>query len=746
MGQTVNFGTTTILKYQDLTNANFYDIINSQPMQKRGNGNPATRNPVYYKDMVTSFDIETTRIHDYTKEQLQKAKEDDKPLSDDSVMYIWQWGFSYKVQTAPQCFTWNTIVVYGRTWSQFKELLNNITKGLKYNEFIVVYVHNLAFEFQFLRGILPFSDDDVFNIKARQPLKAKSRHLEFRCSYKNSNMSLRKLAEQMQTPHQKTELEYTKKRFWYTPLTDEEIEYCVNDVICLNEAMIIKMEQDGDNLYKIPLTSTGYVRREVRRAVHSDKNLLKRIRKMMPDYDTYLELKEAFRGGNTHANRYYSNETLTADLYGKIHSADRSSSYPAVICNCEFPMSSFSTVYNPTLNNVMHYITNLHLAVLMRVKMSNVRLKDDTWGCPYLSESKCRNIVNGYYDNGRVLQADYLETTITDVDLQIIISEYDADFDFIDVKTAKYGKLPQVIIDEVIKYYVNKTKLKGIAGSEYFYNKNKALLNSIYGMMVQDLVKILILFVDNWDDGSTGEYVQDITADPQEILEKAEKKGFLNYAWGVWVTAWARYELERGIRLVHETDGAVFLYCDTDSVKYIGDVDWSKYNAEKIKESNASGSKAQDPKGNWHYMGVFEPEHDMDAFRTMGAKKYAYTENGKLSITIAGVGKKSGAEQLTKTALFKSIDFTGKSNPAPIAPIDLMQEGFTFTGEAGGLEAVYNDLPLGYTKYEQNEEGRVVEVVSNVTLRPSTYTIGLTAEYKRLLMGCSDGESWDDVI
>ena len=64
--------------------------------------------------------------------------------------------------------------------------------------------------------------------------------------------------------------------------------------------------------------------------------------------------------------------------------------------------------------------------------------------------------------------------------------------------------------------------------------------------------------------------------------------------------------------------------------------------------------------------------------------------------------------------------------------ITAFRDGFTFY-EAGGLEALYNDRPE-IDRWEV-EPGRYVGIVSNVVLRESTYTLGLTAEYLRLLRG-----------
>ena len=112
--------------------------------------------------------------------------------------------------------------------------------------------------------------------------------------------------------------------------------------------------------------------------------------------------------------------------------------------------------------------------------------------------------------------------------------------------------------------------------------------------------------------------------------------------------------LEEGIRLVHDTDGADFVYCDTDSVKYTGNVDWTAYNTARILECEESGSMATDPQGVTHYMGVFENEDRKDTgyayryFKTLGAKKYAYVEEegGNVHCTIAGVNKAKGGKEL----------------------------------------------------------------------------------------------------
>lgn len=674
------------------------------PLVKRSRGNHGG-NKRNYLNIVTAFDIETTLLD-----------------NQQSIMYIWQWQFG------------NDITVIGREWSEFTDLQKRIQAVLPDETWLVVYVHNLSFEFQFLKGIYEFLPDDVFAIASRKILKCDMRKcFEFRDAYRLTNMSLKEFTAAFHVKHLKLsgeEFDYSQKRYPWTPLTDRQLEYCINDVWGLVEAVQALMARDGDTLFTIPLTSTGYVRRNAKRAMRNGihHNFVKSI---VPDYELYKALREAFRGGNTHANRFF-----TGDIVRDVHSADRSSSYPAVMCNCEYPMSIFVPILASDLNleYVSRCITIRHKALLLRVGIKNLKLKNYFWGCPYLSRDKCRNLHNASntVDNGRILSAEYLETTITDIDLKIILQEYDGELIILQGWYSSYKPLPRPLIDEVISYYRDKTTLKGNDEQRIYYDKAKALLNSLYGMMAQDPVKAKQIFqqIGDYETAITQVVMNDrITYDEKEeqikeiekaILEESNKKAFLAYQWGVWVTAHSRAALEEGIRLVHDTPGAEFIYCDTDSVKYTGVVDWSGYNHARVVECLESGAFADDAKGKCHYMGVFESEDNPDTgvayaeFKTLGAKKYAYVETvgGPVHCTIAGVNKKMGGIELDKHG-----------------GLPAFKEGFVFK-DAGGTAAVYNDEP----EIQQVEiDGHILPITANVSIVPSEYTLGITGEYMRII-------------
>lgn len=649
-----------------------YKIISNVPNQKRRKGNQSKRDNIrIYKDLFCAFDIETTNDLEINQ----------------AYMYIWQ--FQIEDET-----------IIGRTWLEFKEFLFNIKQHLKENEYLMIYVHNLSFEFSFLKGIYSFDPDEVFSIEPRKVLKCQMfSHFEFRCSYLLTNMSLSAFTNKMCVTQKLSgeEFNYKKIRYPWTELTSKELDYCVTDVKALVEALKVYFSIENDNFYTIPFTSTGFVRRDIKRAMRKFNKF--ELADMQADYNIFCILREAFRGGNTHANRWLANEIIE-----NVSSFDRVSSYPDVQINELFPMGTWVCENNITLERVIRIIFKQKRACLMRVGFKNIRLKNKLWGCPYIPKHKCRNLERHDNDNGRILDADYLEISLTDIDLKIILDEYLFDsIIFFDFYHTRYGKLPKPLREEVQKYFKLKTELKNVTGQELYYHMAKAKLNSIYGMSVQSPVKQTIDYInDSFIERSE---------DEKELLNKHNKKAFLVYAWGIWTTAHARYQLEIALQNV----GNNFIYCDTDSVKFIDDgtISFNKYNVSRKTDSIKNGGFAIDPSGKTHYLGLYEHDGTYKRFITMGAKKYAYVDEfDKLHITVAGVGKTKGAEEL-----------------AEHGGIEAFKEGFIFY-KAGGTESVYNDIN---EQFKVDINGKSLNITSNCLIKDSTYTLGLTGEYKKIL-------------
>lgn len=656
-----------------------YDSIHFTPLNA---GRGCKTNGIKLVAEICSFDIEATRFEDVEQ----------------SIMYIWQFSID------------NKIVIIGRTWQQFLHMLKKLKERLK-GRYAMVYTHNLSYEFQFLAGVYSFTNREVFALEGRKILKCTMYDsFEFRCSYKLFNMSLEAVTRKFSCMYSKRsgeEFDYDKKRVHSSPLTRKELLYCVYDVMGLVEAIKKQLELFDDTLYTIPYTQTGYVRRTAKLYMREHHH---EIQDAFPDIELFKTLRQAFRGGDTHASRYYAGEIIK-----NVHGNDVSSEYPAQQVLEKYPRGKFKKVGEASLTT--KYIEKLMErgnAILMIVDIFDFELRTFYDGFPYITESKAiGKVMQAELDNGRVLAAKHIRLALTDIDYRIIAEQYKIRrLDVVSAWHTVYGPMYDGIIKLNKELFISKTELKGVAGQELYYAKAKEQLNAVYGMTCQNPLTPDVLF-------DFFRYTKSVKPD-EEMIEWRKKGAFLTYQMGVWTTAHARAELRRFINRAGERA----IYCDTDSLMYVGEVDFSDINAEYIYscEKEGYGAYADDPSGKRHYMGVFECEDDPKAgykferFITLGAKRYAYEKpGGDLGITVAGVSKKSGAAELKR-----------KGGLEAFAPGAVWED-------SGKLEAVYNDA-----EYPELYEyaGELLHFTPNVTLRPTTYRIKFN-DYFDLIRRCS---------
>ena len=707
-------------------------ILESRPIPA-GRGNPGKKKKMQraYHDVLSAFDIETTNMDDLEQ----------------SFMFLWQWHFR-------SLSSGEMITVYGRMWEEWYDCCDTICGVIPPDHAIVVLDHNLSFEFQFIREYVAFQPEDIFAIDNREILKCTVfNKLEFRCTQHHSNTSLKVYLDKWKVEHRKLsgdEFDYNKIRYPWTELTEEELRYGLHDVIGLVEAYIAEMEYWHDTLYTVPMTSTGYVRRICKKA-WSRINFHDRI-SWMPDLQTLEALHEAFRGGDTHASRFHSTpEGYKTIISEDVQSWDRASSYPDVLVNCRFPLGNWYRLRNDSewvkQEEIEKYVHVYDKAVLMRAHFRGLRLRDPGWTMPYLPKSKAGFFDNIAEDNGRILSADLLSTTITDVDWEIIKQEYSwEEVYFSDVYYCRYRYLPDFFRNVVREFFRQKTQLKGAPeGSleEVQYKLSKELINALYGMSAQWPLKESVYYVDGewWDEEkylrkqkedelgrpmTEKEAREMMRAHRAEQLRKHNKKAFLPYSIGVWTTALARLELHRGLWEVSAQwtpeNPTRALYVDTDSIKFVGNVDMTRLNEFYQQRSEANRGCAANAAGKVYYLGVFDHEYTARQFATMGAKKYVvqlepdpdgktFSQTTGLYITIAGVTKTLGAEELYQSG-----------------GIEAFHDGMKFE-RGGGVRGVYNDRGAGVREID----GHNLYIGSNLYLGADTYTLGLSDEYARLL-------------
>ena len=647
---------------------------------------------VKYLEIPAAFDIETTNI--YRKDESGNIDLDFRPFS---FMYHWQ-------------FCINDEVCFGRTWAEFRDLLDNLTRrmDLDNKRRLVIWCHNLAFEFQHFRRFVRVIDG--FYKEERMPLKVVIEGgIEFRDSYILSNMTLEKFCEnEPGVTHFKlsgNDYNYDLIRTPSYIMSPQEQAYCYNDVRGLVECIRSRMKED--TLGSMPMTSTGYIRRDARIAVKKNPKNRAIFTASALTPELYIMCRQAFRGGNTHANVRHANQ-----LIHDIDSYDIQSSYPYIMLCKRFPISPFFRIKTSTF---FEYDLSEY-ALLITCRFTNIKHKAKH-GIPYIPIAKCSGITaDKRIDNGRVLYAAVCEMTITDIDFDIIIQDYDFDDLYIkEVYASRYGYLSEEYRNVVLKYYTGKTELKGVHGKEYEYVKEKNKCNGTYGMMCQRIDHSKTTY-----DGN--DYIVE-ECNLKESLEKYYKSynSFLSYQYGVWVTAHARMHLQKMLWKI----GKDVCYVDTDSIKCINDhhEEFEEANKEIIKEAEAAGAVACDRDGIPQYMGIWDwetrPEKGgkYQSFKTLGSKKYLYQQGDHVISTIAGVNKETGSK------FFKEHGF------------DAFEIG-TRLKNSGHLTAFYNDDDI-HTIVIDGEE---IETGSNVAIVDNTYTLGVTGDYFDLLQKALEKE------
>lgn len=694
--------------------------------------------PHYYAEVICVFDIESTSFE----------------VDGKKIAWMYEWSFSI-----------NGYVIYGRTWEQFLYLLELLKKGLGLNLYrrLAIYIHNEAFEFQFFRKL--FKWEDIFATKAHTPIRAVTVDgIEFRCSYVLSGQALAGLTVRDRhaltsvpnlpakyVMHKTHDLEYGLVRHYATPLTDEELRYCALDVIVVAHWIYDKMEANDDHIATIPMTRTGYVRRDVRRNTLNGPNAQSyqdTIRAMTLTVDDYNAIRSAFMGGFTHANAMYVGVTLY-----DVTSMDLTSSYPTVMIAYKFPCSSFVRIDVKSEQQFNQLLQDKACIFDLHMKDVTPRIDQDS----PIPASKCHNqqhIREGIKDgsvvvnNGRVYSADELIITVSEVDFQIYKKFYDFDFTIANMHVANKDYLPREYMLTVLKYYELKTTLKSVPGEEVQYALYKEFVNGLYGMTATNIVKEINRYVGDGEH----EWVLE-TPDMESAIKKENRSRnrFLFFGWSYMVTAYARLRLFEAIEYL----GMDYIYSDTDSVKFFNYSKHKKWFEQKnmeIMERLQQACKARniDPdklapknkKGKPCPLGIWDYDGFYYRFKTLGAKRYIYESMDPIEIdeydddgptgntiigayekrihtTVAGVSKKS----LPKYLATLNGD-----------PFDNFKIGLAVPAEyTGKLEHTYCSEELELTVTDYKGITATFKTYGGVHLAPAEFTMSIANEYEEFL-------------
>lgn len=711
------------VKYNFIQDKPYYTVseITDDLLSKCMNEKNTVKNNkgVQFFNVPCSFDIETTsfycdidgRVYDY-----EQSKEHTGKLEKRAIMYVFT-------------FNLNGFIFIGRTWEEYDALLSHLRRfyGLSDKRRLIVYVHNLAFEFQFLSR--RYDWQNVFCTDSRKPLHAVTDGIEYRCSYLLSGYSLEKTGEHLlkyKVNKLAGDLDYKLMRHSKTPLTEQEINYCLNDVKIVASYIQEQIEECG-NITKIPLTKTGYVRKFCRaKCLRGPRghnwnyiNLMNELK--INSLEEFYALNRAFTGGFTHANA-----EITDDILTDVSSYDFTSSYPYVMVSERFPMSQGKQFTPKNINQFEYAISKYHC--IFDIEFTNIfatEIQDNP-----ISSSRCIIKEHPVINNGRIVAAARIVTTITEIDYQVIKMFYSWE----SIKIGNmwiYGSayLPTEFVDSILSLYEKKTKLKGVTGQETEYLQSKEMLNSCYGMTVTNPLRDEFTFNGVWDER---ELTEEEKLKQLQVYNESRQR-FLFYAWGVYVTAYARRNLFTAIYELKNN----YVYSDTDSVKFTDKPRYEKYfetynavvrqkliracNYHKFDFARCEPSTITGVKkllGVWDFEGIYK------RFKTLGAKRYiTESEDGQISITVSGVNKQTAIPYLLET-YGKNGVFDSFTNYLTIPPEATGKNIHTYidypvTGELTdyqGITASYNEL-------------------SGLHLEPCGYSLSMSILYLNYLIG-----------
>ena len=620
----------------------------------------------YYQTII-SFDIESTSYVEYKQVQHRDGTITKEVDRKHAWMYL-----------ADFCTLIGNTYIHDtfRYWNEVKDFLDNLSDRCPKGYYYIVWVHNLSFEFQFMKDWLKLSD--VFCRRSHNVIKCTYRNIEFRDTLALSNCKLEKLAKNERLPVEKAvgDLDYDLIRCPQTPISPTELNYQHKDteVVC---AYIRKKKKEYGSLAEIPSTSTGEVRYLFQKELGKD---LPKIHSLVTKYSAQtMELQNLlisiYAGAYTHCNYQYIDQTLH-----NLRCRDISSSYPYQMVAKKYPTIWFKlkleVVDNKSFEELVKKYPPSVYAWACHVTFTNIRAKH----CHnILSLHKAKKISDdSIIDNGRIVFASYLEFDVNEIDLKNICDFYNFDtIQITNIHISRKEYLPKELVSVILKLFQQKTSLKGVEGQEENYMRSKNRINGVYGSSVFNLLKSGIYF----DEISNMKFIKEekTWADYQKYIGNPNQ--YLWYSIGVWVTSYARRQVLTPIK--HMSENAV--YCDTDSVKYLGgkkyDKYWKKLNDTISEEFNSAmkfhefdeseyrffTTEYTDENGIIHkrkekFMGIFEEEEPYRTFKSLGSKRYLaeYYNHEKekwvVESTVAGAPKNM-ADALGETTEEKFKNF-----------------------------------------------------------------------------------------
>lgn len=633
-------------------------------------------------------------------------------------------GFYYLLRTPEQLIEFYKVI--------YKNLQMEAREGDKLPKKVITFIHNSSYDLSYLvpyfSEYLPHHKNDNQGLieSPNKFLTYCQAGFEWRCSYRLSNMSLAKWSQELNVEHKKQIglYDYDKVIYQDDELTEDEQTYDKYDILSMKECIIKTNQYYKDDMATMPLTFTGYVRRDLRRSCKRSPYYRKKyFLKNRLDCDLFYAYEKSYAGGITHNNRFFAGITIEAGKSYKffnedvfvpaIGHRDFKSHYPTQMACYNFPIGSPQLIYDITvfenditIDEILSLFPQFYTMSVIRFYYAEIKTKDIT--IPFMQFSKMneRELTEYRNDNGRIIYASgswvmYLDNLMLD----ILNKQYDLEYEVIKVWKSKAGKLPAEIVDVVNKYFKGKSDKKNIVNdltekygkldertieASFDLMQTKVLLNSLYGCTATNPIRENYSFDDDFNF-----HVESKHTSREKITEALDeyyngRNNFLQYSIGCTVTSLAKYELFEYIEAIGYKN---ILYVDTDSAFYIKTPETDKAIEDLNLKKRLTAQSVILDNGQTEYYDCFDQEPDCIAFRGLHSKCYGVVTSHGLELTIAGIpartiiGMKDNKPiYLTREEELSEIN-KGVMLP-PIMALNKLEDDYTFYINTG-VTAIY---------------------------------------------------------
>ena len=557
--------------------------------------------------------------------------------------------------------------IIGRRPSELLELFRHWKTyyGLCSSRRILVYIHNMSYDLQYLKWFLLKYDPDTrfFCTDPHTVLIVDMDGIRICCSYKLTNLSLAKLADSYADTYVKAsgEIDYNVVRYQDSDLTGRDWLYMLSDVASQYDGIRGYLRAMGyRHAADAPYTSTGFVRVSGRR--ESEREYwFEKFQECALQLEQYKLCNQGFIGGQVIASYLYAGR-IVEDL-GHV---DFTSSYPTRIMLDYLPKGKGFWAGAPQDPDDLELLMEEFCCVFIAY-FHNITIRPKV-SAPYIPGSKALFCRADHRSNGKLVHAEDFSMAMTEVDWKWIKRQYTWErVEIGSILCFARGTAPGWLKKQTMEYYRKKCELKHVDPA--LYAASKAMLNSLYGMTATQIVR---------QEYAMDEHLmisQDNSRSDEEQLEKyySSRKNFMPYQYSLYITAWARDALHTLIESIGYDN---FVYCDTDSVFYRNRTECRQaiedYNTQIIRRSLAAGAYIDDD----NILGVAEDEPHIKRFKALHAKCYAYeTDDDQLHVTIAGIPKKT-----TKWIDGEPVTITSADE---LGDLDNLADGFVFRHNGG---------------------------------------------------------------